>query len=82
MACHYPPDDAPRFPVHGGETLTRWCPILKHFETVRVVIANPATELCRVLVRGEVRIVSLTEIRGRFRHPGSATRASTEGSGA
>lgn len=73
MACHYPPDDSPRFPIHDGETLTRWCPIAKRFDVVVVQAVNATTELCRVLVRDEVRIVSLTEIRARFRHTGSAT---------
>jgi hypothetical protein len=77
MACHYPPDDdAPVFPVQTGDSFTRWCPILKVFETVHVLTANAATGLCRVLARGEVRVVSMTEIRERFRHPGTRSEAS------
>jgi hypothetical protein len=75
MACHYPPDDAPVFPVQTGDAFTRWCPILKVFETVHVLTANAATELCRVLARGEVRVVSMTEIRERFHHPGMRSGA-------
>jgi hypothetical protein len=75
MACHYPPDDAPVFPVQTGDSFTRWCPILKRFEMVRVLESNAATELCRVLARGEVRVVSMTEIRERFCHPGTRSEA-------